>query len=54
MTIAKDISKLGIIIEIKNLDPYNEKTLEESADIALEQIYKNKYIFWNNIQMKIF
>jgi hypothetical protein len=43
MIIPKDISKLGIVIEFKKLDPDDEETLEETADIALKQISDKKY-----------
>ncbi|OPJ57623.1 AAA family ATPase [Clostridium chromiireducens] len=44
MIIPKDISKLGIVIEFKKLDPDDDETLEETADIALKQISDKKYI----------
>lgn len=43
MIIPKDISKLGIIIEFKKLDPDDEENLEETADEALKQIIEKKY-----------
>jgi hypothetical protein len=43
MIIPKDISKLGIVIEFKKLDPDDEETLEETADMALKQIKEKKY-----------
>lgn len=43
MLIPKDISKLGIVIEFKKLDPDDEETLEETADEALKQISDKKY-----------
>lgn len=43
MIIPKDISKLGIVIEFKKLDPDDEETLEETADEALKQISDKKY-----------
>jgi len=43
MIIPKDVSKLGIIIEFKKLDPDDEETLEETADEALKQIIEKKY-----------
>ena len=43
MIIPKDISKLGIVIEFKKLDPDDEETLEETADEALKQIADKKY-----------
>ncbi|SHH45945.1 AAA family ATPase [Clostridium grantii] len=43
MIIPKDISKLGIVIEFKKLDPDDEETLEETADVALKQISCKKY-----------
>lgn len=44
MLIPKDISKLGIVIEFKKLDPDDEETLEETAETALKQIEEKKYI----------
>jgi hypothetical protein len=43
MIIPKDISSLGIVIEFKKLDPDDEETLEETADMALKQIKEKKY-----------
>jgi hypothetical protein len=43
MLIPKDISKLGIVIEFKKLDPDDDETLEETADEALKQISDKKY-----------
>jgi hypothetical protein len=43
MIIPKDISKLGIVIEFKKLDPDDEETLEETAEVALKQIKDKKY-----------
>lgn len=43
MIIPKDISKLGIVIEFKKLDPDDTETLEEMADEALKQIKGKKY-----------
>jgi hypothetical protein len=43
MIIPKDISRLGIVIEFKKLDPDDEETLEETADMALKQIKEKKY-----------
>ena len=43
MIIPKDISKLGIIIEFKKLDPDDTESLEESGDDALNQIKDKKY-----------
>lgn len=43
MIIPKDISKLGIVIEFKKLDPDDEETLEETADEALKQISEKMY-----------
>lgn len=43
MLIPKDISKLGIVIEFKKLDPDDEEMLEETADEALKQISDKKY-----------
>jgi hypothetical protein len=43
MIIPKDISKLGIVIEFKKLDPDDEETLEETAAMALKQIKEKKY-----------
>ncbi|SFB43393.1 PD-(D/E)XK nuclease superfamily protein [Clostridium frigidicarnis] len=43
MVIPKDISKLGIVIEFKKLDPDDYETLEETADDALKQIEDKKY-----------
>ncbi|SHH98213.1 AAA family ATPase [Clostridium grantii] len=43
MLIPEDVSKLGIVIEFKKLDPDDEETLEETADIALKQISDKKY-----------
>lgn len=43
MMIPKDISRLGIVIEFKKLDPDDEETLEETADEALKQIEEKKY-----------
>ena len=43
MIIPKDVSKLGIVIEFKKLDPDDEETLEETADEALKQISDKKY-----------
>jgi hypothetical protein len=43
MIIPKDISRLGIIIEFKKLDPDDEETLEETAEEALKQIAEKKY-----------
>lgn len=43
MIIPKDVSKLGIVIEFKKLDPDDEETLEETAEIALNQIFDKKY-----------
>ena len=36
MIIPKDLSKLGIVIEFKKLDPDDEEKLEETADVALK------------------
>lgn len=44
MIIPKDISKLGIVIEFKKLDPDDEETLEETAHEALKQIKDKKYV----------
>ncbi len=44
MIIPKNISRLGIVIEFKKLDPDDEETLEETADDALKQIFEKKYI----------
>ena len=44
MIIPKDISKLGIVIEFKKLDPDDEETLEETAEVALKQIKDKKYV----------
>jgi len=43
MIIHKDVFKLGIVIEFKKLNSDDEETLEETADIALRQIYDKKY-----------
>jgi hypothetical protein len=43
MIIPKDVSKLGIVIEFKKLDPDDDETLEETADMALKQIKEKKY-----------
>lgn len=43
MLIPKDISKLGIVIEFKKLDPDDEETLEETSEEALKQISDKKY-----------
>jgi hypothetical protein len=43
MIIPKDVSRLGIVIEFKKLDPDDEETLEETAEIALKQIADKKY-----------
>ena len=43
MIIPKDVSKLGIVIEFKKLDPDDGETLEETADEALKQISDKKY-----------
>ena len=43
MVIPKDVSELGIVIEFKKLDPDDEETLEETADIALKQIFDKEY-----------
>ena len=44
MIIPNDVSRLGIVIEFKKLDPDDEETLEETADVALKQIFDKKYI----------
>jgi len=43
MVIPKDVSKFGIVIEFKKLDPDDVETLEETADAALKQISDKKY-----------
>ncbi|GAA0179028.1 hypothetical protein SH2C18_19800 [Clostridium sediminicola] len=43
MIIPKDKSKIGIIIEFKKVDDYDNETLEIATDEALKQIKEKKY-----------
>ncbi|MDP4146618.1 MAG: PD-(D/E)XK nuclease domain-containing protein [Bacillota bacterium] len=43
MVVPRDVSKLGIIIEFKKLDPDDEENLEETAEAALKQIKDKRY-----------
>jgi hypothetical protein len=43
MIIPRDKNRLGIIMELKKVDQFEDKTLEKAVDAALEQIENKKY-----------